>query len=146
MDAQDTGRTRSGLRRAGFFLAAIVVAFLVGYVPMWLTARTRATERDSAQQAARLAAIENSVAAAAILARRGDYEPARDAASRFYTALLAELDLAEPVLPAAGLERLQALVAERDQLITLLARSDPAAAERLANTYVAFRQAMGTLP
>lgn len=42
-------------------------------------------------------------------------------------------------------ERMQAMLSERDQLITLLARADPAVAERLADTYVSYRQTMGTL-
>jgi hypothetical protein len=41
---------------------------------------------------------------------------------------------------------MQSLLAQRDQLITLLARADPAVAERLADAYVSYRQTMGTLP
>jgi hypothetical protein len=38
------------------------------------------------------------------------------------------------------------LLAQRDQLITLLARADPAVADRLADAYVSYRQTTGTLP
>ena len=41
---------------------------------------------------------------------------------------------------------MQSLLAQRDQLITLLARADPAVAERLADAYVSYRQTTGTLP
>jgi hypothetical protein len=36
-------------------------------------------------------------------------------------------------------------VSGRDEMITLLARSDAGAADRLANTYVAYQDATGTL-
>jgi hypothetical protein len=35
------------------------------------------------------------------------------------------------------------LLAQRDDLITLLARGDPASAERLAAAYVQFRKTLG---
>jgi hypothetical protein len=41
---------------------------------------------------------------------------------------------------------MRSLLAQRDQLITLLARADAAVAERLADAYVSYRQTTGTLP
>jgi Tfp pilus assembly protein PilV len=134
------------VKRVGVYAAVLLVTFLLGFVPMWMQARTRASERDAAQQALRLSQLENTLASAAIQARRGDYEPAREATSTFYTNLTAELDRMPSEFTPAQRERMQALLAERDQLITLLARADPAIAERLADTYVSYRQAMGTLP
>ena len=132
------------MRFKGYAVVALV-AFALGFLPMWWTSRTRASERDAAQQALRLAGIENALAAAAIHARRGDYEPAREAASTFYTSLQAELDRPDTSL-AGSKDALRTLLAERDQMITLLARSDAAAAERLSNSYVAYRRAAGTQP
>jgi hypothetical protein len=134
------------VKRAGVYAIVLLVTFLLGFVPMWVQARARASERDAAQQALRLSQLENTLASAAIQARRGDYEPAREATSTFYTNLTAELDRMPSEFTPAQRERMQALLAERDQLITLLARADPAIAERLADTYVSYRQAMGTLP
>ena len=133
------------LQRFGTYATVILVSFLIGFVPMWLRARTRATERDAAQHALLLAQAENMLGSAAIYARRGDYEPARQAASTFYTNLRAELDRPESAFSAAQREMLQPLLAERDEIITLLARSDPAAAGRLAEAYLSYRRAMGTL-
>jgi hypothetical protein len=134
------------LRRFGLYATAIFAAFLLGFVPMWMVARTRANERDAAQQTLRLTQLENTLAAAAIQARRGDYEPAREAASAFYTNLSAELDRPQPVFSAPALEMMRSLLGGRDQMITLLARADSAAAERLADAYVSYRQTAGTLP
>lgn len=134
------------VQRFAVYATVVFAAFLLGFLPMWLAARTRGNERDSAQQALRLTQIENALAAATIQARRGDYEPARTAASTFYTNLRAELDRADSGFAVPSRDALQAVLAERDQMITLLARSDPAVAERLANTYISYRQTAGTLP
>ena len=134
------------LKRLGVYATVVFAAFLLGFVPMWLAARARANERDAAQLALRLAQLENTLAVAAIQARRGEYEVAREATSTFYTNLTAELDRTPSGFTGPQRERMQALVGQRDQLITLLARADPAVAERLADAYVAYRQARGTLP
>ncbi len=42
----------------------------------------------------------------------------------------------------AQLERVKFLLNKRDDIITLLARRDPAAANRLSDMYVAYRRAM----
>lgn len=128
-------------QRTGLYVVVVLVAALVGFLPTWMTARSRTSERDAAQQALRLAQIENTLAAAAIHARRGDYEVARTAASTFYTNLRAELDRPEQTFTAAQVPMVQPLMANRDEMITLLARADPAAAERLTDAYLAYRQA-----
>ena len=134
------------LKRVGVYATVVFAAFVLGFVPMWLVARARANERDGVQRALRLTQLENGIAAAAIQARRGDYEPAREATSTFYTALRAELDRSPSGFTLPEREMLQSLLAQRDQLITLLARADPAVAERLADAYVSYRQTTGTLP
>ena len=133
------------LHRFAIYATVLFAAFLLGFLPMWLTARTRTAERDAAQQALRLAQIETSLAAAAIQARRGEYERAREATSTFYTSLQAELGRADSGLAAPSREALQGVLDERDQMITLLARGDAAAADRLANLYISYRQAVGPL-
>lgn len=129
------------LQRLGGYATVAFVALLVGFLPTWLMSRTRTNERDTAQHALGLAQTQNMLASAVIHARRGDYEVARAAASAFYTALRTDVDRAQPAYSAAQLGALQPLLAERDQMITLLARADPAAAERLTDAYLAYRRA-----
>lgn len=133
------------LQRVGVYATVVLVAFLIGFVPMWLRARTHGNERDAAQYALRLAQAENTLASAAIYARRGDYEPAREATSTFYTNLRADLDRPGSAFSASQRDLLQPLLVQRDQIITLLARADPAVAERLSDAYLTYRRAMGTL-
>lgn len=132
------------LQRLGIQATVVLVAFLIGFVPMWLRARVRENERDAVQATLRLTQAENTLASAAILARRGDYEPAREAASTFYTNLRAELDRGDSQFSPSQHQMVQPLLAQRDQMITLLARADPAVAERLSDAYLTYRRAMGT--
>ncbi len=145
-NSEDFPTKNRQVHRFGVYATVLLGAFLLGFLPMWLTSRTRAAERDAAQQELRVAHIENSLAAAAIQASRGEYENAREAASTFYTNLQAELGRTDSGMAASSRGALQAILAERDQIITLLARSDAAAADRLTSAYTAFRQAVGTLP
>jgi hypothetical protein len=87
-----------------------------------------------------LARLRNMLASAVIDARRGDYEPARQAASQFFTSLQAETDKAASNLTQAQRTGMQTLFAGRDEIITLLARSDPASADRLSDLYVSYRK------
>lgn len=142
---------RPGVRRALLIAGGVVVAFLIGLVPMWMTARERAStlsetqSRLSAVQGElRLARLENKLATAALDARRAEYESARRAASEFFTELRAEADKEQgsSALTEAQKGNLQAVFAPRDEIITLLARSDPASAEKLSDVYFRFRQSL----
>ena len=131
-------------RRVIIYAAVLLAVFLLGLVPMWLVARGRASERDTAQRDLRLCRLENNLLAAAVDSRRGEYERARLAASNFFTSLREQVDLASPSdLTSAQKDGLRPLLNQRDDLITLLARSDPAAADRLAEIYLSFRKGMG---
>ena len=141
----EVGQTGDGPRRR-FIVYAIVLAavFLIGLVPMWLVARGRGAERDAAQRDLRLCRLENNLSSAAVESRRGEYERARQAASDFFTSLRAQVDGESSDLTITQRDSLRPLMNQRDDLITLLARSDPAAADRLAELYVSFRKAMGS--
>jgi len=75
--------------------------------------------------------------------RRGDYEPARQATSDFFTFLRAEVSIgAGSTLSQAQREGVQRLFAQRDELITLLARDDAASADQLTDLYVSYSKIM----
>ena len=140
-------RTDSRLKRFAIYGLVLLIAFLVGFVPMWTSARSRAHERDTARASLRISGLQNLIASAAIDARRGEYEPARQAASEFFTTLQAELDRApDSVFNDSQKAGLRPLFDGRDETITLLARSDPAAADRLADLYVRYRQTVPVAP
>jgi len=130
------------VRRLILYTAVLLVVFLAGLVPMWFTSRTYARERDAAQASLRISNLQNSLANAAIDARRGEYEAARQAASDFFTNLRIETDRGRgSVFNEAQRDVLLPIFDKRDETITLLARSDPASADRLVDLYTKYRQA-----
>lgn len=132
------------LRRFIIYAAVLLVVFLLGFVPMWLQARASAGRLADSERRLTLVGMQANLASAAIDARRGDYEPARQAASQFFTTLRAEIDGGDTLgFTQAQRAAAQPLLAGRDEIITLLARSDPASADRLVDLYVAYRKAVG---
>jgi hypothetical protein len=140
-------RSDDRVKRFAIYAFILLLVFLLGFGPMWMSARSRARERDTAQASLRVSALQNAVANAAIDARRGEYEPARQAASEFFTTLQTEIDRGgESVFNESQQVSLSSLFDTRDETITLLARSDPASADRLVDLYVKYRQAVLAAP
>jgi len=150
----------SWIRRGITYAIVLLVGFLIGFVPM--QARNSANQlseattqadlvrsRDALASAVvegelHLATMQNTLASAAIDAQRGDYESARQAVSSFFTSLQEEANKgADSILSQAQQDGVEPLFARRDETISLLARNDPAAAERLSDLYVAFRELLG---
>lgn len=130
-------------KRIGLYLGLGLFIFLLGLVPMWLKAREAGAQRDAARRELRLSLMDGTLASAVIDARRGEYEPARQTASDFFTTLRTQIDAGEDsALTAPQREAAAPLLSRRDDLVTLLARSDPAAAEQLSDAYVSYRKAV----
>jgi hypothetical protein len=124
-------------------VAVLLVGFLVGFVPMWLRARQRTTERDQALRKLQTAELKNQLSAAALDARRAQYETARQELSGFFASLNSVMVRKDnPDITPEQLQSLQPEFSKRDELITLLARSDPASADRLSDLDLAFRKAI----
>ncbi len=139
----DPGKSTPMMRRFIIYGGVLLVVFLLGFVPMWLKARAADSSLAEATHQLTLAGMQNDLASAVIDARRGDYEPARQSASQLFTSLRAEIDKGgASAFTQTQRDGVQPLFAGRDEVITLLARSDPAAADRLTDLYVAYRKAM----
>lgn len=125
------------------YAGVLLVVFLLGFIPMWLKARTATRSLVETERQLTLVRMQSNLASAVIDARRGDYEPARQAASQFFTSLRAEIDKGDSSSFTKGQrEGMQTLFVGRDEVITLLARSDPASADRLSALFVAYRKIM----
>ena len=131
-------KSSSGMQRYIIYAGVLLVVFLLGLIPMWLKARTAASSLAEAEHQLVLCKMQSDLASAVIDARRGDYEPARQAVSRFFTTLSAD----SSNYTEAQRNAMQQLFAGRDELITLLARNDPASADRLSDLFVAYRKIM----
>jgi hypothetical protein len=136
-------KTTSSMRRVVIYAAVLLAVFLLGFVPTWLKLRECSSSLSQAEHQLSIARIENALASAVIDARRGDYEPARQAASNFFTSLRAETDRGnDSALSQTQREGLQPMLTPRDEIITLLARSEPASADRLSDLYLSYRKIM----
>lgn len=131
------------MQRILIYAGVLLVVFLLGFVPMWLKARAANNRLADTERQLTLARTQNNLSSAVIDARRGEYEPARQAVSQFFTTLQAEIAKADSSsYTQAQRAQLQQVSAGRDELITLLARSDPASADRLADLFVGYRKIM----
>jgi hypothetical protein len=128
-------------RRVAFYITLAVGVFSLGFVPMWLKVNKAVEQRDVAQRELRLRQLQNGLAAAMIDVQRGEYERARQTTSEFYTSLRHQIDARDSsIFTASQHEKLKPLLAERDEVITLLARSDAAAVDRLFSIYSAYKK------
>ena len=129
------------VRRGLGYTIVLLVVFLLGFVPMWLTSRESARNLARVEQQSALDRMENTLASATIDAWRGEYESARLSAGDFCTAMRTEIDRGEDsALSSTQREGVRTLLTQRDETVTLLARGDPAAADRLAGVYSAYRE------
>ena len=131
----------SVMRRYIIYAAVLVIVFLLGLIPMWLKARTAQSSLAEAEHQLVLCKMHGDLASAVIDARRGEYEPARQALSRFFTSLSEDTAKGDSSsYTEAQRNGMPPLLARRDELITLLARNDPASADRLSDLFVAYRK------
>jgi hypothetical protein len=139
-ERRDTSTSRRWLIWAGL----VALAFLLGLLPMWWSKSNVSTELERTKVDLTRQQHLNSLSAAAVYARRGEYETSRQYASKFFTDMQTELDNAESkALTPQDRMQLPQLLANRDDIITLLSRADPASAERLSNLYVEYKAATG---
>jgi hypothetical protein len=137
-------KTTSWMQRVTIYAALLLAGFLLGFIPMWWKSRECSNGLSEVEHQLSLARLQNALASAVIDARRGDYEPARQAASNFFTSLRAETDRGDAsALSPAQREGVLPLFTRRDEIITLLARSDPVSAERLSDLYELYRKGVG---
>src|ERR1041384_4832165 len=128
-------------KRIALYITLSLGFFLLGFVPMWLRAGDAVEQRDVAQREVRLRQLQDTLATAMVDVHRGEYEPARQATSDFYTNLRHQIDAGNAsIFTVSQREKLRPLLAERDEVITLLARSDPAAVDRLFSIYSTYKK------
>ena len=134
-------RTTHRIWRLVIYVAGLLLAFLLGFVPMWLKSGECSSRLAEAERQSSLARMENSLVSAAMDARRGDFETARVAASDFFTVLRAATSTdVDSALSQAQKDGARPLLAQRDQIITLLSRGDVASADLLSDLYVSYRE------
>jgi hypothetical protein len=134
-------KTNHFMKRVISYALLALVFFLLGFLPMWVKSLESSSSLMDTGRQLSLARMQNSLASATIDVQRGNYAPALQSASSFFTSLRAEADRGSAsALSPAQIVSVQPLFAQRDQIITLLARSDPAAGALLSDLYASYRQ------
>ena len=111
-------------------IIALLVAFVLGLIPMWMLAYSRGSAADKALIDLKTSTLKNQIAAASLYGKRGEYEKSRQFATEFFNALRIRIETVETG-NADRRGQLSKLLEQRDQIVTLLARSDPAGVDRL---------------
>src|SRR5215211_111616 len=118
----ESARVTPRVRRISIQAAVLLGVFLLGLIPVWLKARQYANSLAETEKQLRLSRMQNDLASAVINARKGDFEPARQDASQFFTALREESDKEDALIRTQlRREAIRPLLAQRDEVITLLA-------------------------
>ncbi len=150
MEENETGiksKMQKTAVRWAIYAVALIAAFLIGFVPMWMKARDNAAETAKTQTQLRKAEVANLLTSAIVESRVGEYESARQKTSDFFTRLQAEIDKGDDgYLNADQRTKIAPIFQSRDTLITLLAQRDQASADRLTDIYAKYQQAIGIKP
>lgn len=125
----------SGQKRALIFVGAILFAFGAGAGWQFLRASALQQQLRETQRTLAFRSLEATLGAATLEAQRGSHEISRQLASEFFTGLQSARDMA----PAAAQQRFDAILNERDAVITALSRGDPDVGTRLAYLFLQFR-------
>lgn len=139
-----TSRATNALKRIGIYAGILLIVFLLGFIPMWFRARSCSNQYEQSQRELKLSQMQNKLSSSVINARLGEYEIARQTASDFFTMLRTEIEHQEgSVLSNQQRENLKVLLDRRDDIITLLARNDPASADKSMAIYVLYQKGIG---
>jgi hypothetical protein len=114
-----------------------LVAFLLGFLPQWSRANGLRDRLDTAQQELRMSRVEGQIGAALTEALRSNYERARQLMTEVY----ATLQAAAPSLQGTRRREVDAILAQRDEMVTLLARAAPESSQRVMLIYTRYHNA-----
>jgi hypothetical protein len=126
---------------------AALLGFLLGFLPQWSRANGLRDSLEDTRLQLRTAQIENRIGAALAESLRSNYERSRQLMTTVFSDLQA---VREQVSPARQKE-VDAILAQRDEIVTLLARAAPESSQRLMLIHTRYHtafsgQAQATTP
>jgi hypothetical protein len=130
---------------AALIAGGLVLAFLIGFLPTWSRARSLDRELSATRHELALARLQGRIGAALVQVMQQEYESSRQMMAGYFTDLQGYRPaIVEPERRAAADE----ILAQRDEVITLLSRSDPQGIQRLARLHARWSAAVdpGTHP
>jgi hypothetical protein len=124
-------------RQIAIAVGIALVAFLLGFVPQWMRANRTGDRLEQAQLDLRTSRTEGKIGAALTESLRSNYERARQLMTEVY----AELQSVAPQLSGTQRREVDAVLAGRDEMVTLLARAAPESSQRLMLLYTRYHTA-----
>lgn len=141
---KEKSKIQKFLTKFGVFAIILLIVFLLGLVPMWMSLRTANAEHEITKKELIKEQLVNSLTVGIIDARRGEYETARQDASDFFSKLRTEIEKENESAYSEGqINSLKSIFSERDAMITLLAQRDQASVEKLTEIYLKYQKAVG---
>ena len=129
-------------RQIAIAVGIALLAFLLGFVPQWTRANRTSDRLEAARLELKMSRTEGKIGAALTEALRSNYERARQLMTEVY----AELQSAAPRLEGTQRREVDAILAGRDEMVTLLARAAPESSQRLMLLYTRYHNAFQPLP
>ena len=117
------------------FTLAVVVAFLVGWLPQRSRANALREQLDQTRGELKLARLEGRLGAALSESLRSNYERSRQLMADFFSELQGTVGQVED---ARERQALEGILAQRDEIITLLSRAQPESTQRLMILYTTY--------
>jgi hypothetical protein len=124
-------------RQIAIAVGIALVAFLLGFVPQWTRANRTGDRLEAARLELRMSRAEGKIGAALTESLRSNYERARQLMTEVY----ADLQSAAPQLSGSQRREVDAVLAGRDEMVTLLARAAPESSQRLMLLYTRYHAA-----
>lgn len=114
-----------------------LVAFLLGFLPQWSRANGLRDRLETSRSDLRIAHTEGQIGAALTESLRSNYERARQLMTEVY----ATLQAVQPSLEGTQRREVDAILGQRDEIITLLARAAPESSQRVMLIYTRYHNA-----
>lgn len=127
-------REMSRTQRTGLLVLVLALVFLLGFVPQWLRVRSLDSQLNESRYELALLELEGRAGAALAEAQRGNYERARQLMTGFFSGLQGRTVTFEP----SARQEVEAILRQRDEIITLLSRAEPEAVSRLNLIYTRY--------
>ncbi|HEU0298609.1 MAG TPA: hypothetical protein VFR37_04125 [Longimicrobium sp.] len=114
-----------------------LVAFLLGFLPQWTRANGLSDQLRETRHELRMSRTEGQIGAALTESLRSNYERARQLMAEVFATLQAEA----PSLAPRQRTEVDAILAQRDEVVTMLARAAPESAQRVMLIYTRYHNA-----
>ena len=127
-------------RQIAVAVGIALLAFLLGFFPQWSRANRTSERLQSARAELQSARTEGKIGLALTESLRSNYERSR----QLMTEVFAEMQAAAPRLAGRQRAEVDAILRQRDEIITLLARAAPQSSQRLMLLFERYHNAFQT--